>query len=287
MDKPVNYTREAFLHPVNLGFLIAAFTTAFFISGNTVALNVVMAITLASELLFLGLVPRMAKFQKYINLTKFKERNSKFDERKIFSELSEDSQKRFLTLKHISGLVRDNFKKMPYVSHGILDSINTRIDSLLTSYILLLDSNERYSQYMNNSVESNLKEEIKEAQEEIEASESAKLTQVLNRRMKILHKRLQKYGSAREKYLISESQLKTIEDTVRYVYEKSMTMSNLEEVEHQMDRLIMDLDDADAIFTEINQELNEFPDYLEVIDELENETIETENIRSGNKVKTD
>jgi hypothetical protein len=285
MDKPVNYTREAFLHPLNLGFLIAAFTTAFFVSGNPAAMNIVFMVTMASELFYLGIVPGMARFQKYINLNKFKERNSKFDERKIFSGLTEESQKRFLVLKHISGLVRENFRKLPYASHGILDSIYTRMDSLNTSYMLLLDSNQRYSQYMNKSVETTLEDEIKATEKEIEESESVKLTQVLNRRLSILNKRLGKYGAAREKYMISESQLKTIEDTVRYIYEKSMTMSNLEEIEYQMDSLLMDLDDADAVFQEINHEMSEIPDFLRNLEAIENDLAEQEQT-SRSKIKS-
>jgi len=276
MDKPVNYTREAFLHPFNLGFLIAAFTTAFFVSGDTSAINIVFAVTLATELMYLGIVPRMARFQKYINLNKFKERNSRFDERKIFGGLSEESQKRFLILKHISGLIRENFNKLPYVSQGLLDSIYTRMDSLMTSYMILLDSNERYRQYVDKDIEKTLTAEIDEVKKEKEEASSPKLKQVIERRIAILEKRISKYGAARERYLISDSQLKTIEDTVRYIYEKSLTISNLEEIEYQMDSLIMDLEDADAVFTEINHEINEIPDYIRNLDSIENDLSQAE-----------
>lgn len=289
MDKPVNYTREAFLHPFNLGFLIAAFTTAFFVSGDTSALNVVLSATLAAELMYLGMVPRMARFQKYINLLKFKERNSRFDERKIFSNLSEDSQKRFLILKHISGLVRDNFNKLPYVSQGLLDSIYTRMDSLMTSYMILLDSNERYQQYVNKDIEKTLRGEIEDAKKEKDEATSQKLKQVIERRIAILEKRISKYGAARERFLISESQLKTIEDTVRYIYEKSLTMTNLEEIEYQMDSLIMDLDDADAVFSEINNEINhdfnEIPDYIRNLEDIDKEFSE-EGFKPKQKTKS-
>lgn len=276
MDKPVNYTREAFLHPFNLGFLIAAFTTAFFVSGDTSAINIVFAVTLATELMYLGIVPRMARFQKYINLNKFKERNSRFDERKIFGGLSEESQKRFLILKHISGLIRENFNKLPYVSQGLLDSIYTRMDSLMTSYMILLDSNERYRQYVDKDIEKTLSAEIDEVKKEKEEASSPKLKQVIERRIAILEKRISKYGAARERYLISDSQLKTIEDTVRYIYEKSLTISNLEEIEYQMDSLIMDLEDADAVFTEINHEINEIPDYIRNLDSIDNDLSQAE-----------
>ncbi len=278
MDKPVNYTREAFLHPLNLAFLITASTSAFFLSGHGTALSVIFSVTVAFELIYLGIVPRLPRFQKYINLRSFKERNSRFQERKIFGNLNEEGQKKFLILKHIAGLIKGNFAKLPYPSHGLLDSINTRIDSLLTSYMLLLDSSKRYEQYLETPVESRLRSEIEKTSKEIETTDSQKLKQVLNRRQSILHKRLEKYGVAREKYLISESQLKTIEDTIRYIYEKSMTMSNLEEIEHQMDSLMLDLDDTDTIYSEWSSDLNGNGDILSEIRDLDNQSEETRQV---------
>lgn len=286
MSKPVNYTREAFMHPLNLGFLIAAFTTSFFLAGMQPAMAIVMSVTFAIELIYLGTVPQTAKFQKHVNLRKFKERNSRFDERQIFGELSEEAQKKFLVLKHIAGLIRENFAKLPYQSHGILDSINTRIDSLITSYMLLLDGNQRYDLYLKNSVEESLNDDIESVKKEIEQAASDKHKSVLKRRLSILEKRLKKYAIARDKHAISVSQLQTIEDTIKYIYEKSMTMTNLEEIEHQMDSLLLDLDDTDSIFDEINHDLNQIPDYLRGLQDIESDTIETQEYLRSKKEKT-
>lgn len=276
MDKPVNYTREAFLHPLNLGVLIAAFSSAFFLAGYDSLVNIIIFSAVAAELIYLGTIPRSARFQKYMNLRAFKERNSRFDERKIFGELSEASQKRFLVLKHITGLVRDNLSKINYTSQGLADSINTRIEALLTSYMMLLEGNERYHYYLNNTTEKHLQSEVEKTQAEINDSDSSKLARVLERRLIILNKRLEKYGAAREKYLISDSQLKTIEDTIRYIYEKSMTFGNPAEIEQQMDSLLMDLEDTDSVFGDINHDLNDVPSYLDDLKKLEKEMEETD-----------
>jgi hypothetical protein len=285
MDKPVNYTREAFLHPLNLAFLIATFTTAFFLAGIPSAINILFSIAFAIELIYIGVVPRLPRFQKYVNLRKFKERNSKFDERKIFSTLNEQYQKKFLVLKHIYSMVKENFSKMPYTSQGILDNINTRIDSLTTSYLLLLESNQRYEQYLDTPLEEKLKAEISIVEGEIEESKSPKHAQVLARRLNILQKRLEKYGAAREKYVISDSQIKTIEDTIRYIYEKSITMTNLEEIEYQMDSLLMDLDDTDSLFRGLSPEHTDVS-MLETISRLDKELFETQEAAKRTKINT-
>lgn len=285
MDKPVNYTREAFLHPLNLAFLIAVFTSAFFLAGTTNAINILFSVAFAVELIYIGVVPRLPRFQKHVNLRKFKERNSRFDERKIFSLLNEQSQKRFLVLKHIYSLIKENFAKMPYTSQGILDNINTRIDSLTTSYLLLLEGHQRYEHYLDTPVEEKLNAEIQSVKAEIEGASSPKHAQVLARRLSILEKRLEKYGSAREKYVISESQLKTIEDTIRYIYEKSMTMTDLEEIEFQMDSLLMDLDDTDRLFRGISPDYSDIT-MMETIKKMDEELYQTQEAAKRTKINT-
>lgn len=252
IEKPVNYTREAFLHPVNLGFLFVAAFTAFFMTGSVMATQIIFSLVFGIELIYLGTLPRSAGFQKYINIRKFKEKTDQFEEKRIFRDLDGKSQKRFLVLKHIAGLVKQNFQKMPYDSQGLLENINNRIETLLNSYMLLLESYTRYEQYIGSSIPERLKNDIEETRKEIDETSSEKLKQVLQRRLVILSKRLDKHAAAQEKYRICISQLKTIEDTIRYIYEKSMTMNSLEELGYQLDSLLMDLEDTSDMFEGID-----------------------------------
>jgi hypothetical protein len=284
IDKPVNYTREAFLHPINLSFLFIAAFSAFFLSGPGIATQLIFSVVFGLELIYLGTVPRSAAFQKFINVRKFKEKNDQFEERRIFRELDGRSQKRFLVLKHIAGLIRQNFMKMPYDSQGLLENINNRIESLLNSYILLLESYSRYEQYIKSSIPDRLKTDIEETRLEMNETGSEKLRQVLQRRLSILQKRVDKHGAAQEKYRICISQLKTIEDTIRYIYEKSMTMNSLEELGYQLDSLLMDLEDTSDMFEGIDSGFD--VSGLDEIDELQELDKETEATKSiANRIK--
>jgi hypothetical protein len=279
VDKPVNYTREAFLHPLNLGFLFIAAFTAFFMTGSFIAPQVIFSIVFGLELIYLGTIPKSAGFQKYINLRKFRERTDQFEEKRIFRELDGKSQKRFLVLKHIAGLISQNFEKMPYDSQGLLENVIKRIDSLLSSYILLLESYTRYQQYISSSIPERLQKEIDETRSEIEESGSDKLKEVLQRRLSILKKRVDKHGVAQEKFRICVSQLKTIEDTIRYIYEKSMTMNSLEELGYQLDSLLMDLEDTADMFEGIESGYGmSAHDELDELQNLQNETDATKTI---------
>ncbi len=243
---------------------------AFFAAGSGSIVNLIFLLTIGLELLYLGLVPRSARFQKYINLKKFQERNSKFDDKKLFSSLTEQSQKKFLILKHITKLIKKNFSSIPYTSHGMLEHIHTRLDSLLTSYMMLLDSTNRYEQYLNTSLAKKLNSEIQQARREYEEAGSTRLKDVLERRISILEKRLSKYDIAQEKFAISQSQEKTIEDTIRYIYEKSLTMNNMDDLDQQLDALMLDLDDTELLYSDIHFNNDAITDLKKSLVEIEN-----------------
>jgi hypothetical protein len=83
-------------------------------------------------------------------------------------------------------------------------------------------------------------------------SEQLKTTRL--RRIRILKKRLKKFDTARERYLICETNLETIEDTIRYIYEQSITLSNAEEVGFRLDELLEEMEETSSIINDLNRE---------------------------------
>jgi hypothetical protein len=156
-------------------------------------------------------------------------------------------------------MVQENFEKLPYSSQGLLDNIGKKIDELLGNYLTLLDLIKRYEVYLNTSLENNLKEEVIRQIEEIKAIESEKLKRTKARRVAIMQKRLQKFKIAKEKYLVCETHLETIEDAVRYIYEQSMTMSNPEEIGFQLDNLLTEVDETSQLIDDLDQDI--LPEY--------------------------
>lgn len=277
-DKPVNFTREAFFHPGNLGFLFCALLIAVTINGDGITTNLVLSITFGLELLFLGTIPRTEKFQKIFKLRKMRERNGLFGEKDLFDRLDQPGQKRFLVMKHISDLIKENFDKMSYTTQGMLESIHGKIQGLLSTYLRNLEMLQRYNRYLSSASQSKLKEEIQSFSEEVKATRSEKLKEIKSRRLMILHKRLEKIETAKEKYFICESQLETIEDTIRYIYEKSITMSNPEEIGFQLDNLINDLDETATIMEDLDEDL---PTTITLFNNIE----ENEISKSGRRSK--
>lgn len=265
----VSYTREAFMHPANLAFLLASSITAFFLNDVGSLSSLIFTFAFGAELIFLGTIPRLSQFQKMVKVKKLKEQKSQIADKELFSQLDPATQKRFLVLKHLSKLIKENFDKMPYTSQGLLQSIQKKLEGLLTNYLGLLDSYKRYQHFIEKSKEDALKAAIAEEKKEMKQASSDKLKQFKARRVFILNKRYERLLTAKERFEICETQLETIEDAVKYIYEQSMTMNNPEEIGFQLDNLLNEVEETSTIFAEIESEA---PAYS-IIDEIDLEAL--------------
>ncbi len=265
-EKGTNYTREAFLHPLNLLMLIVATTAAFFLNDLSMVPEVIFSLAFGMELMYLGTVPNLPNFRKAIDARKARERKKAEESTSMFQSLDRESQQRFLVLKHLSKLIKENFQKLPYTSQGLLESISTKIDGLLTNYLNLLDMFRKYDVYLRTSVESKVAEEIHKEKQEMEEATSDKLRSIKARRINILNKRLERFKTAREKFAIAETQLETIEDAVRYVYEQSMTMNNPEEIGFQLDNLLIEVEETASLMEEVEADMMPSLNLLDDVD---------------------
>ncbi len=252
-EKDLNYTREAFLHPLNLGLLLLSTISAFFMNDLGITPNIVLSLAFGLELVYLGTIPNSPRFRRSIKIRKLKERKQAVEDKTKFQELSQKSQKRFLVLKHLSRMIKQNFEKLPYTSQGLLSNINDKIEGLLSNYINLLDIYQKYSDLIHTDTENQLKEKIRQEKEEVENSESEKLRNIKSRRLHILTKRLERFVTAREKFDVCETQLETIEDAIRYIYEQSMTMNDPEEIGFQLDNLLAEVEETSSIIQDIEE----------------------------------
>jgi hypothetical protein len=253
-EVPVNYTKEAFTHPVNLGVLLLATILGFL--AYLIGIPPALALTLvcAVELLYLGVIPSLPRFRRALKLRKLNDLQAEKDDRQLFKSLNEKSKRQYLILRHLAELVEQNFEKLPYSSQGLLDNIRQKLEELLSQYLTLLDLYKRYKLYMNTSVEERLSREVEQEETKIDQGHSRRLKTTRLRRIRILKKRLKKFEIAREKYLICETNLETIEDAIRYIYEQSMTMNSAEEIGSQLDNLLEEMEETSSLIDELNQD---------------------------------
>ena len=258
-DEPVHYAREAFLHPVNLGMLFVATLTAFFVNDVPMVPNLILSMAFGGELMYLGIAPRMSGFQRYIRERRQRQLGPMEQERRLFESLGERSQKKFLVLRHLADNVRENYEKLDHGRGGLARTIHERIQTLLHNYIRLLDLHRRYLIYLSPGVEEGILQEIHHVKEEMEGVESQALRETKARRVQILEKRRERFHSAKEKFLVCETQIETIEDAVQYIYEQSMTISSAEELGEQLDTLLGEVEETTSILSDLESGISSPP----------------------------
>lgn len=266
-EKTINYTKEAFLHPANLVCLLAGTVSALLFIDVGIISSGIMTFTIGAELIYLGVVPQLPSYRKNVRLKKKREQNQDSGDKTLFYNLDARSQKRFLVLKHITKEVKKNFETLPYSSKGMLEHIQKKMEELLSTYLNLLDMNQKYQIYMNSEVEEEIRKEVEQQESKMEDIDSEKLKATRQRRLNILNKRLNKFDVAKEKYLICETHLETIEDAIRFIYEQSMTMPNAEDVGTQLDYLLEEMEETTQIIDELDQNL--LPGFEKLDRELE------------------
>lgn len=264
-DLEINYTKEAFLNPINLGFLIMAMLTAFFLSGSEPWFNLVLIMSAALELMYLGIVPRNERFRRAIRSQRAAEHAKPPSQKEIFQLLTKTSQRRYARLRKLEKDIATNYRKLSYATQGLLESHLDKIDGLLDSYLNLLYQKERYEYTNQSGAESEVVQAISTLREDM-ADDSAKVRSIKERRLRILEQRLQRFKKSSENLEIIEAQLETIEDVVKYIHEQSLTLRNPEEITFQLDTLLTEVEETEAAIEEIEEVFAPASDLLDDID---------------------
>jgi hypothetical protein len=272
MDEEINYTKEALFNTWNLVFLI---TVAVVAAGlGMVGLfpgwlpQLVLLLGGGAELVYLGVMPRHERFQRYVRAEKRSERHQAPSQREVFSQLRNQSQRRYAKLRKLKDQIEANYQKLSYASQGILSNHVQKIDGLLDSYLDLLHQRERYRDFMDSATEAQILDSIDALKKDM-ADDAERVRAVKSRRLKVLERRLARFRKAHENLEIIGAQLSTIEDVVRYIHEQSWTLQNPEEVTSQLDTLLQEVEETQSSIREIEDVFAAPTDYLD--DEMEDD----------------
>ena len=242
-DEPLNFTKEAFMAPANLAFLLVALVVALVVSGP--ASSILLLFAAALELLYLGTMPRNERFRRVVRSRAAQTRQKGPTDREVFRTLEKDGQKRYVRFRNMEKAIKDNYAKLPYASQGLLDAHLKKLDGLLDAHLNLLQLRERYARFAERTGEADITGAIASLRKEMEA-DPPRVRAIKQRRLTILEKRLDRFKQAGENLAIVDAQIATIEDVARYVYEQSLTMQNPEEVGFQLDTLMNEVEETQA-----------------------------------------
>ncbi len=273
-NEAINYTKEAFLNNWNLVFLAVAAVLSVVVAGVTgLPIWLPLLFVSASELLYLGIVPRNQRFRRLVRSQKIEERRKPPSQKEIFQLLSRRSQRRYARLRKLKDEIRQNYQSLSYASQGLLDSHLRKIDDLLESYLNLLNQRERYRNYIDNATEEDIQQSIEALQDDM-ADDSERVRAVKKRRLHVLEQRLARFKKGHENLEIIGAQLGTIEDVVKYIHEQSWTLQNPEEISFQLDTLLEEVEETQASVEEIEEVFSsprELLSDVDLLDESEDE----------------
>ena len=251
----INYTKEAFLHPWNLTFLIVAMAVSFGVSlvgFPEFLFETILLFAAALELVFLGTMPRNERFRKAVRARQAAEAAKPPTKKEIWRLLSRPNQKRYYRFKDIEKEIEENYRKLSYASQGLLESHINKIDGLLESYLKLLYQKERYEFYGQRTEEETVVRSIEDLRDDM-SDDTPRVRAIKARRLKILEQRLERFKKSRENLEIIEAQLETIEDVIKYIHEQSLTLRNPDEISYQLDLLLTEVEETEASVEEIEE----------------------------------
>jgi hypothetical protein len=270
----INYTKEALLNTWNLVFLAVAAGVSVGISlvpgVPSWLLELFLVFAGGAELVYLGIMPRNARFQRHVRSQKRAEQHKPPSQRDLFNQLPNRSQRRYVKLRKLRDEIRANYQQLSYASQGLLDSHVKKIDGLLESYLELLHQRERHRSLTSDSTEAEIRSSIEQLQQDM-ADDSDRVRAVKKRRLRVLKQRLARTHKAHENLEIIGAQLGTIEDSVKYIHEQSWTMQSPDEVTYQLDALLEEVEETQTSVRQIEEVFNHPGDYLNDEDMLEEE----------------
>ena len=271
MPQPeINYTKEAFLHPWNLTFLIVSMLSAFAVSltGITWPFETVLIFAAAAELMYLGYLPRQERFRLAVRSRRAAEHAKPPSQKEIFQLLTKYSQRRYARQRKLEKDIQANYRKLSYASQGMLDSHLKKIDGLLDSYLNLLYQKERYEYTASTTSEGEVDRAIQALRKDME-DDSPRVRAIKERRLRILESRLKHDKKSAENLQIIEAQLETIEDVVLYIHEQSLTLRNPEEITFQLDTLLSEVEETQASVEAIEEVFAHPADLLSDVDSFD------------------
>lgn len=267
----INYTREAFLQPWNLTFLIVAMLVSFGVSmtGATWTFDAALIFTAGAELAYLGMMPRNERFRKAIRSRRAAEHAKPPSQKELFQTLKAPDRRKYAKLRKVEKDIRNNYHKLSYASQGMLDSHLKKIDGLLESYMKLLYQKERYEYSAASGTEMEVMRSIEDLRVDME-DDSPRVRAIKARRLRILEQRLERTKKGKENLEIIGAQLETIEDVVKYIHEQSLTLRNPEEISFQLDTLLTEVEETQTSVEELEQVFANPADLLTEMDTFEN-----------------
>ena len=256
MTDPVNYTKEAFLHPGNLVFLFVMAVVSIGVGlwplSPTGLTELLLGSGLALEAVYLGIAPRVDRFRRHVRGRRQDAHRGSPTSRTLYQHLPRRPRQRYYRLRTLKNEVQSHYAQFSSASQGLLDAHLDKLDRLLRSYLALLWRREQYRILAERTSEARIRESIETLEADMD-EDAERVRSVKQRRRTVLEKRLKRLRTIRENLAVVGAQLNTIEDAVKYIHEQSWTLQNPDEVTMQLDALLEEVDETQRSIRDVER----------------------------------
>lgn len=260
----INYTKEAFTLPVNLVFLsmvmVAVVGIAVAFGGFTTPVLLLAAIGAAVEMAYLAYAPTNQRFIRAVNAryqTELTAIERQYQSFKYLQMLGRDYLDRYMLFFKKKQIVNDNLLKNQDKTGSLDYTYLEKLNSLESYYVELLHGLEQYEKYSKSGSKEELEREVNKIRTEMANATSDKVKNQYQRRIEVLKKRLDKFASATENMQIARIQIDTLEDTMDFIVEQSLTLKNPDEIGRAIDQIILAAEEHHTTIEELDRVLSE------------------------------
>ncbi len=253
--KQRNLHKEAFFSQYNI-ILLAFAVIAAVLTGSF--LPIVAAVGL--EVLYLAFVPETQIFkrlvdQKYLEIDK-EEIDNQYEKR--MSLLQWGQRERYESL---AGLIQDTKANLNKHGDGLGDSMVGKLRTLEERFLWMMETANSYDHYLGNVDHDTLQRDLHHVQSSISTA-SGVVKKTLEERHHILKKRLERLEKVYENRTVLTTQISTVEDIMRLIFESSLSMTDPRGVSKQVDDLLIDVESTEETVNELDG--GEFEEEMEL-----------------------
>ena len=245
MAEEPNYLKHAFKSQYNLIGLVTA--AGFAVIGMS-ALPLILAAGV--EMIVLPLVAGSGRFQRLVRARTTEEEEhtqqvkKELETSEILQHMSEAECQRFYGLQGLAGEIRQNYKGFDESSRMLLDELVQKLDFLLSFYLRMRFSLQRYQRYFSTTDPERIQERMAMLDHEI-GKGPERVKEIKSRTRQVLEKRLERYQKALENRQLVEAQTETVEEVLQLLRDQSYAMRDPKTIAEQLDGLVTSAEETE------------------------------------------
>ena len=245
MAQEPNYLAHAFKSQYNLIGLVTA--AGFAVIGASLLPLIVAA---GVEMIVLPLVAGSGRFQRLVRARTTEEEQQTQQAKKelqtseMLEHMSEAECQRFYGLQGLAGEIRQNYKGFDESSRMLLDELVQKLDFLLSFYLRMRFSLQRYQRYFSTTDPERIQERIAMLDHEI-GKGPERVKEIKARTRQVLEKRLERYQKALENRQLVEAQTETVEEVLQLLRDQSYAMRDPKTIAEQLDGLVTSAEETE------------------------------------------